>query len=228
MGRFSRVLLALGLGVSVCGCALLLGQPEPLSRAPRLEADFGAVPAGQIVEEVFVVDNPTRAPLGLSLRAASCRCSVDMEETAVVAGGRAKVRVQLATQTLGGEVVRVVELATTDPERETLQLVLRGRVDRPVRADPEVLYFPQIASGRRSVREVELLPAAGVAILRVRSASGRLGLGRASDQPERGLRVRVAPPAGLPAGGHEDRLIVELRGAALAQVEIPVLFFVAQ
>ena len=51
-----------------------------------------------------------------------------------------------------GPVTRVVELATTDPQREILRLVLRGEVQAPVEADPAVLYFGRIARGSRPVR----------------------------------------------------------------------------
>lgn len=206
------------------GCTFL--SAKPLERSALLEADFGRVAAGEAVEKVFVVSNPTREPLGLAVRATSCRCAVDLAETAVVAGDSAEVRVRVETAELSGPVTRVVELATTDPQREILRLVLRGEVQAPVEADPAVLYFGRIARGSRPVRDIELRPAAGVRIRRVGSASGKLGLARATEQPEQGMRVRVAPPAGLARGGYEDRLVVEVQGARLSRFEVPVLLFV--
>ena len=222
------------------GCALLFEtSPEPLSRSTILEQDFGRIAAGVSVARIFRVGNPSAAPLGLRVRTSSCSCSVSLGETAIIAGGRAEVRVELETAELVGNVVQIAELETTDPERPTLSLVLRGEVVPPVRADPQVLYFGRINRGARVFREISLKPGSSdVKILRVTSASGTLRLlrlagnappGAATSTPAEGeLRIRVSWPQDLLPGGHEDRLVVETTSRELPRFEVPALVIVRE
>ncbi|MFP6663667.1 MAG: hypothetical protein VCC00_05660 [Deltaproteobacteria bacterium] len=234
-----RILLVCVLFLAVSGCRLFAAEDRaPYNRDARLEQDFGRVAAGTVIEARFVVGNPTAAPLGLALGAASCACEVEIGETAVVAGGHTEVRLRVETKALAGAVVRVVELHTTDPTRPILHLVLRGTIVAPVLAQPRVLYFGRVASGTRPHKQIVLRPGGPeIRILRVSSASGRLRLKRLatppgdaatgpSCPPARAMVLEVFLPANLRPGGHEDQLVVETTDALLPRYEIPVLAIV--
>jgi hypothetical protein len=236
--RWCQILFACGCFV-VSGCSLFTAE-ESLwrSRDSRIEQDFGRVAAGAILEASFVIGNPTAAPLGLALGAASCACEVEIHETAVVAGGRTEVNLRVDTTALAGAVVRIVELETTDELRPKLHLVLRGTVVPPVRAQPPVLYFGRVAAGARAQKQIVLTPGGPeIRIRRVSSASGRLGLRRVAAPPGdvgggegsplgRVMVLEVFLPANLRAGGHEDQLLVETSSSILPRYEIPVLAIV--
>lgn len=231
-----RILLACLLFLAAPGCRLFAAEDRAAyNRDARLEQNFGRVAAGTVIEARFIVGNPTAAPLGLALGAASCACEVEIGETAVVAGGHTEVRLRVETKALAGTVARVVELDTTDPMRPKLHLVLRGTIVAPVLAQPPVLYFGRVTSGTRPHQQIVLTPGGpDVRILRVSSASGRLRLKRLaappgdataapSCPPDRAMALDVFLPANLRPGGHEDQLVVETTDLLLPRYEIPVL-----
>jgi hypothetical protein len=227
-----------GLLLAASGCGIFTAEDRSWrSRDARLEQDFGRLTAGAVIETSFIVGNPTHEPLGLALGPTSCACEVELSETAVVAGGRAEVRVRVDTTALAGAVVRVVELETTDAVRPTLYLVLRATVVPPVLAEPSVLYFGRVAAGTRPHKQIVLTPGGPeFRIRRVTSASGRLGLKRlASPATEpvgestahsRAVVLEVILPGNLRTGGHEDQLIVETSSPLPRRYEIPVLAIV--
>lgn len=218
------------------GLFLLVGcfaaRPElPLEIPPNgiMRYEFGRIAAGAPLSQTFVIANPGSQPIGLQAKSASCSCLASPAAGVITAGQSLAMDTRVDTRALRGPVELVAVFTTTEPDRPYLQLVLSGEVVPPVRVQPEVLYFGQLAPGANYVRRIEIEPSGPEQrIRRIRSASGRLGLRQIVSRSKlakqkRRVTLEVTLPQGLGSGGFEDQLLIETNDPLLAVYPVPVL-----
>ena len=197
--------------------------PEPRARVDRSTFDFGTVPIGSEVRHVFAVANDGRKPLTLEPRRAECACTTVVRPGGTVAAGDSGwVEVAFDTARAPGERVRTVTVETNDPERPELVLTLRGVVAADVSATPDHVFFGRVPRGTSRERVVEIVPADGVTILKVKKDSPRFDL-QVERLPASAIRVRVALRPQDRSGPFDDVLVVTTTSDRQPELAIPVL-----
>ena len=139
-------------------------QDAPEKRA-RLELpdgsehNFGTMERMAKQAHTFRIRSVGEAPLVLQVNHTSCKCSVgSIRGDKFQPGETADIEVEWTGQASAGqpEFRQVVEVSTNDPERETLELVISGRVTETIRVLPEELVMGRVPADAGTQAEFRL------------------------------------------------------------------------
>ena len=192
--------------------------------------DYGAVVAGQRVEHVFILENPSEIPLRVLKAEPTNRLELGEYDQTIPPGGRGRFPVTLDTRDHYGRLERGLML---DVERgdtlESLRFIILGFVHLPVevrlleeesqvrayRGDPLYAVFGiRDWSGRpEPLRpEVELTP----------ELAGPFKASITPDREPGAYRLRVEAPGPVPDGEHRGQALLRTSVPEYAFLPIPV------
>jgi len=114
---------------------------------PRIEFvelvhDFGEIREGDVVKHKFVFSNTGSGTLEITRVSTSCGCTTATEWDRVI-GPREKgtIPVEFDSRTISGNVMQTVTVISTDPERGTVTLQLKGSIWAPIKLSPRSVVF---------------------------------------------------------------------------------------
>lgn len=130
---------------------LLLLTAPPAMAAPRIAIDaewfdFGERSAHETVEHAFVLRNEGTEDLVILRTASGCMCTVaDLAQTRLAPGATAALNVRIPLVGRIGLYRSTLTVASNDPERSPLRIVLQGRVTQDIALQPARLYFERFS-----------------------------------------------------------------------------------
>ena len=210
--------------------AVALGQ-EVSAGKPKLviqetNFDFGAINAGSKVKHEFAFRNEGDADLVVQRIVSPCGCTVaNSSSNGVIAAKSAGTfNVEFDSTGFAGEKYKPITVYSNDPDRPTLQLSIKAKVNPEVEVSPQNILFGDVVKSRGSLdQQVTISIPAGskASIGDVRAFSKYIKLSEISASPrQRKLAVSLAPNA--PLGELRDRVIVSLLNSATETINIPV------
>ena len=186
--------------------------------------DFGSARAGDVVTHRFMIANPTGRTLTLRKPRASCGCVAKIDSARTIfPGSSGEVAVSLDTTGRSGPTAAAVQIATDDPERGDLTLLLHGRVIADATASPPQIYLGRIAPNRSASARVEIQLAPGVEIRSARSEDGWVSIRtQPLPAPKHGTRLDLTlNPIGM-RGRVNDRVVVATTSTRQPELSVPV------
>lgn len=222
-------------GIRSCLIALslvLAAHPlaaEARKAALRIEApvhDFGSVVQGTKVEHDFVIRNAGNEDLKIESVVASCGCTATTaSQESIRPGEEAKISVAFDTTGFSGEKIKTVRLVTTDMDKPSAILTMKGSILPNVEIQPASVNFGEVSRSELAAKKAEVIvrtrPGSPVKLGAVKKYSRFIEVqeGPGSDMEKR-VVVSLSPEAQV--GEVRDRVIVELRGDNVSTVNIPV------
>lgn len=143
-------LKALIRALALAAVLLLTTLPAPAGEGPRIdvprsEIDAGILRRGEIVDARYTLRNTGTEDLRLISAESHCPCiETAFSGTTIPPGGEGTLDVRFTASTGAGATVSVIELTTSDPERRTISLTFRARVDVPFGFEERTLDIGRI------------------------------------------------------------------------------------
>ncbi len=178
--------------------------------------DFGAVPEGSKVIHDFEVKNLGTMPLQIQRIIPACGCTAsNVDKDSVDPGSSAKIHIEFDTTGFSGEKVKTVRVLTSDPDVSSLDLTIKGTVDRELTIEPARVSFDEVALGalEQSTKSVSIRLREGSesAISAVKSVSKNVVVTQKQSGPK-ARTVDVTLTKNIAIGEFRDRLVVEVAG----------------
>lgn len=167
-------------------------------------ADLGEVRRGKVVSFEFTIENRGKSALEITTKP-NCGCTVVEHEKVIPPGQQGKIKTELRTSGLGGEFQKSIQVATNDPARRSLQLILSGRVVNAVQVDriPTVnLKMDAPTEFEIRLRTIDQVEMTGV------SCATRFVQAKIQPQGEREYRLAVVVADDAPVGRSNFDLLV--------------------
>lgn len=223
MGRASaaRWLALALLAAMACGRARAPAAPPRLVvDAPT--RDFGQLPQGVPIEQVFDLANGGGAPLTLIDLRTACDCAATIAGPHdLPAGAHVALRLRCDTASAPGPQRRTVTVYSNDPDHRALVLAVTGTVALIAAADPPRVYLGTVAAGSEAVRQIALRAGNdGIRFVAVEGGAPRLRARLVAGEDGPALVLDTAADA--PPGPFQTVLRVLTTSAARPAIEIPV------
>lgn len=203
------------------------GTPKPHAVASESAFDFGTVPQGAKVVHEFSLKNEGSAPFSIQRIVPSCGCTASAADISTVPpGGAAKIRVEFDTTGFSGERTKSVRVLTSDSERPSIDLTIKGVIVADVVAEPAYLalgdIFPAAVTSKKQVT-VRVREGSDTKIRGVKAWSNAITVTEDEVAPsKRVLSVGISP--NLPPGDIRDRIVVTLETSSGEKMfNIPVV-----
>ncbi|HBO46426.1 MAG TPA: hypothetical protein DD670_21355 [Planctomycetaceae bacterium] len=135
-------------------------ETHVLTAVPRVEVDpsehdFGVIDPGDACEWTFHLRNAGGSSLEITKGKESCKCVLDSIPLRVLEPGQSvPIRMTVRLRGREGEFVDSVAIRTNDPDKPTVDLVLRGTVRRYLAADPDTLAWQNLRRDKPITAEV--------------------------------------------------------------------------
>ena len=149
--------------------------PRILIDDPRIEAasgkgpyltvdnehyDFGVLENGEEGEHAFVIRNEGDSPLEIELLEISCKCtSSDLaagRKVVIEPGKTFDVKLSWHANSSSGVFRQAAKLATNDPRRPQMHLVVTGKVVKGIVVHPPFFHLVGLSSGQAYEGEVQI------------------------------------------------------------------------
>lgn len=189
--------------------------------------DFGKVSQGTKVKHDFVVRNMGNAELKIDKLVSSCGCTASHASSNTIApGAESKILVEFDSSGFSGEKVKTVQLYSNDPQRPIETLTLSGTIEPDVQVEPANIFFKEVIKGAAENTasqevSVKIRPDVQAQIESFKSYSQYIIVKEISgDARQKRLLVSISPDA--PMGELRERVVITLKGAKLANVNIPI------
>lgn len=132
-----------------------VGPPSLTCDVP--EHDFGAVPAGPLLEHAFVLANAGKAAVVISKVTPGCSCTdAKLDATTLPPGGSAVLRIKVDTSELRGPGEQTVLLESNDAARPFLSLKVREQVQSRFTVTPTRASFGTVLESAAASRTIEI------------------------------------------------------------------------
>ena len=168
--------LGLAIALMIGGLSAPLGAwgqsstPRPHAVAPEATFHFGTVAQGTKVKHEFKIRNEGSGPFHIQRVVPSCGCTASAADQATVfPGGESTVRVEFDTTGFSGDQTKTVRVLTSDSERPSIDLAVKGTILADVVAEPAYVSFGDLFVGPQGS------PAKTVTVSVREGASVRLG-----------------------------------------------------
>ncbi len=122
---------------------------KPKEGTPRVEIPggthykFGTMLLGESLSHEFMFRNTGSAPLKLEMKSSTCKCTVGaLDKSVLEPGEETPVKLTWIAKTNLPDFSQTATIATTDPLKTEVQLVVSGQIGRTIVFDP-----PQISLG---------------------------------------------------------------------------------
>lgn len=122
---FRRHLLFAAIVLAAAGPAL---AQSPNLAIDSMVLDFGTVSQGRVVDAEFTLRNQGDATLEVRAVRPTCGCTVASFDSEVAPGGTGKIHATLDTAGFKGPISKSLLVITNDPEKPSLNLVLKADV----------------------------------------------------------------------------------------------------
>lgn len=209
------------------------GEGTPRVAVDEEEHDFGALDINDQGRHDFILSNVGDAPLKLTKGTTSCTCTSSLFEGSVLQPGEsAPVRIEWKAKDFAGPFEQRATVLTNDPDREAVELVVRGRFTSPVDWKPHILVMHVSPHSSKNQGEVQVLGFAKPPLeLREGSVTDPEHIRfEVEPLPESnwesgatsGHLVRVTVSPDLPAGHFGDTLTFETNCPKVPKVRIPL------
>jgi len=117
--------------------------------------DFGTLNKGARGEHLFLLENRGSAPLSITSAQPSCTCTaVELSQQLIAPGDSFTLRAKMDSTPFEGPVEKLVFLASNDPAKPVLALVLRAKVQNPYQVTPHTVHIQSL--GRHAALEIPI------------------------------------------------------------------------
>lgn len=177
--------------------------------------DFGTVLSGPPLRHVFEIRNAGQGKLELSKVNASCGCTAAKpSRTELGPGETSEIAVETDTKYERGHAERIVTVATNDPAKSSIRLMMSGDIKPQVTAEPSDLFLGSVRHGAGASRQVVISDMVGGAapfkIESVTNSSPDIKVTqapRADGKP--GAILNVAVASSMPVGPIADVIKID-------------------
>jgi len=141
----------------------LLPAVVALADGPRFDVDepdfqFGSVFQGEKVEHVFQFSNTGNDPLLIDRVKSSCGCTAALVSAKEIAPGMTgEVRATFDSTRFHGNVVKTIYVYSNDPERNLVQLHLRGAVKEELHLSARSVTIGPVIPGQTVTSQISLV-----------------------------------------------------------------------
>ena len=193
--------------------------------------DWGTVAQGTKVSHDFPLKNSGEAELIIQIIVPSCGCTATSTVTDhIPVGGQTAIHVEVDTAGFSGDKQKTVRIFTNDPENPYSTLTLKGAIEPEVSIEPQRLAFPEMVRGELKEPPVldfivKIRPGSKAEIKDITTFSKFLTIKDHKDQAggDKQRKVQVTLNPQVPNGEFRDRVIVNLTGANVAAMNVPVI-----
>lgn len=224
-----------------------LATPPADRSGPRVAVDqekhdFGKADVGVTGRHRFVFTNTGNEPLVLARGKSTCGCctcvcAVRLPERAIAPGESAKVTLEWKSKLYVGSFRQTATIATNDPNRREVPLLVTGRFAGPVGVVPSQLSFSSVRAGRGATGEARLfsyldepLEITGCELSNPENAEyfdvawEPLSAEEVREEGEArgGYAMHITVRPGLPVGDFRQQVLLKTNSETVPTVEVPV------
>jgi hypothetical protein len=228
-GKFTHpasVVLAFLLAANALAGDTLEGTPS--ARFDSLARDFGEVPKGTVVEQVFRLTNGGTAELRIeNVQLSMPGMNIRVKQT-IPAGETTEVRITWDTADYVREVEGRAELILNDPDRPRVTLTLTGIVFPPIDILPMPVIFMSQFVGERAVRSLTIRSnqQRPFHIVRLEPRGSHFQANYKAVEAGKSYELTVTVPPESPVGRYRESVIVHTDDPERPRISIDVNFLV--
>ena len=202
------------------GYCLVVSKPKDSNRSAvpnivfdSVVYDFGMMPQGSFVTDVFILTKKGGVPLKILSVSSACDCLVTAPtKTVIQPDETAKISIRLTLRDKG-KVNRTITVSSNDPYCRIFPLTVTGDVVDPIEVVPQSIYLRRISVSetiRRTVR-IRAPQNKRLEILKI-SASDYINIKRfPGPEPDRSAILEVVIGPNLPIGSLSGSIELELK-----------------
>jgi hypothetical protein len=175
---------------------------------PAATFDFGAVLAGTIVEHEFSLSNHESNPLRIAKAQMTPPLVATRIPVEIAPGAEAKIAIRLDTSRLAGAFAGGIVVLPAEPNRDELDLVVKGSVIPPVEVAPLPALFVSARRGEVKQASVEIVnhQSEPLGITSIEHSKGRFTTELATLMPGSRYRLTLTLTADGPAGRSSETI----------------------
>ncbi len=205
---------------------------------PERVYDFGSMDQLAEGSHDFEFHNVGNQPLTITKGTTSCKCMVHDFESAEIPPGRSiKIRVAWHAREYQGSYHQTASFSTTDPDRETVTVVIKGLLSTSIKAVPADLTFASLPLGDSRTHTISVLgyrktplEITGWKLEDPTTAEffgvsyDPLSAGEVASHEDAtsGHRVQVQVKSGLPLGAFQQKIILSTDSPEVPSFKIPI------
>ncbi len=226
-----RSLVALAISICFFSGIAAQAQNAAVLQVEKATHDYGKVSQGTKVKHEFIISNKGNAELKIEKLVSSCGCTASQASSeAIQPGAQGKIFVEFDTSGFSGEKIKTVQLYSNDPLHPMETLTLTGVIEPDLEIEPRNIFFKEVIKGSAeasAAQEVSIKVRDGVQaeIVSFKSYSPHI-LVKELDTNPRHKRILITISPDAPTGELRDRVVVNMKGANLSSVNIPVFALV--
>jgi hypothetical protein len=135
-----------------------LSQPQARAEVVGSETyDFGYMEQDARGSHTFEIRNTGDIPLKLAKRSTTCKCTLsNIDHDTVQPGASAKIELEWTASGDDPVFQHSATIHTSDPQRQYIQLTIKGRVSRSHKLSPPDLRLPAISVGEGATAQLHL------------------------------------------------------------------------
>lgn len=197
---------------------------QPRLEIPALVQEIGPVEEGQAMTARFVLANTGTAALHIREIKPGCTCIRVKGPQQLLPGTRADLEMQVNTTNMSGERVFKVSIASDDPERPIMTVVLKARITPLVTLVPD-RFFLRGPAGQPLTGEIDIVsrrPEALQMVLEPPSSKEPLQIRLTTITPGRHLRLSLRCTE-TAAASIRERLVLRTNIPGREHIAVPVL-----
>lgn len=127
------------------------GAPRPVIHLEATEFEFGQMQRGSTMSHSFTIENRGDAPLVLTQGTTSCKCTLSgLDDDQIAPGSSGTVSLTWSATTDKIDFRQTATIHTNDPNRPSIEFVVKGKVYQEIELEPEALYINKLAGELKS------------------------------------------------------------------------------
>jgi hypothetical protein len=198
--------------------------------------DFGSMNVGKTQSHTFVLKNVGEAPLVLTKGNTTCKCTLsDVEEGTVAPGATKEVKLEWTPPAASEEFEQSAEIKTNDRSRNTVRLVVRGRVLDAFKLEPPNFTLGSISNLEGSTHEAilwnyqstelqitncQLVDEALAPFFQVQTQPVTAEVLQQQPDAKSGVMIKIELKQGIPLGAFSQKILLQHNQTDLPPVEL--------
>ena len=200
--------------------------------------DFGSMKDEQKGHHDFVIENVGSAPLTLKVKSTTCKCTKgEVRKEQLYPGEKTELVLEWDPKGYTGDFEQIATLATNDPQRDKIELKVKGRVHAPMAIIPRTIYFGDISDRYESEGVVRLYlfedPDAKIETIRLlnKATASYYSIDKEKLSPQElqlqpdakaGYLIRVKIKSGMIQGPIAQKAEIVTDSKKLGSIELPI------
>ena len=199
---------------------------------------LGVMEDSRIGHHEFIFENIGNAPLKIEVASTTCKCTKgEIEKERLYPGEKTKLVLEWNPKGYTGDFAQTATISTTDPERPSISLKVKGRVHAPMALIPRTMLFGQITSRQdidgtvrlylfedadAKITDVELKNKKTDSYFTVDMQKLTPEEVEAQPDAKAGYKINVVLKPGMPQGAIHQTVQIKTDSKILGEIDLPI------